>query len=439
MATVAPIRMTIPARSRQRLKDFGRSVTYDIAGLPIAVRALFTRGRGVPEVAIRRAYARRYWHPRSVGELGQLLLAMVITPFALIGLEIAFVLKNGGPVARRFGRPIHRQLIDQLKLYLTAGVLPPWYYIFELHREPDSGFARDFIYRWESKGGVMRLLNEGERRPRSELNNKAAFANHCERHGIPTPKVLALFSDGEAELRADPDEFASDLFVKPVMGRGGRGAERWDHLDHFYRSPEGRWYTREELFHRLSERSKGTPVMIQQRLTNNSALTPLNNDALSTVRLVTCLNETGEPELIGAAMRMAIGSNQTVDNLHAGGIAAAVDLDSGELGRASNLGADSRFGWTDHHPETGARITGTKLPMWDEVREFALKCHRAFNDRLIVGWDIAITSDGPVLVEGNGSPDLDIMQRFVRHGLMAARFGALLAFHLSDAGIPGAA
>jgi hypothetical protein len=40
-----------------------------------------------------------------------------------------------------------------------------------------------------------------------------------------------------------------------------------------------------------------------------------------------------------------------------------------------------------------------------------------------------------VMVEGNSSPDLDIMQRFARRGLMAARLGMLLAFHVSQTGM----
>jgi hypothetical protein len=52
---------------------------------------------------------------------------------------------------------------------------------------------------------------------------------------------------------------------------------------------------------------------------------------LPTVRVVTCLDERGGPELIGAVFRMSVGKNVTVDNLHAGGIAAQVALDSGRL------------------------------------------------------------------------------------------------------------
>jgi hypothetical protein len=248
--------------------------------------------------------------------------------------------------------------------------------------------------------------------------------------------VLAVVRDGEIEQQVHPAELDTDLFVKPVCGRGGKGAERWDRIGaERYRNPQGEELGREELFARLQRRSVTTPLLIQTRLRNHPELAPLNNDALSTVRVLTCLNEAGEPELVGAALRMAIGGNHVVDNLHAGGIAAAVDLDSGRLGPASNLGADSSLGWIERHPNSDAPVTGVVLPMWDEVRMLAVRAHKAFDDRVLVGWDIAITPDGPMVVEANGTPDLDIMQRFVRHGLMAARLGVLLAFHLSQLGL----
>jgi len=420
--------------TRQRVRNFGRGVTYQIAGLPIAVRGA-RRGR-TPERVIRRAYARGYWRPRDWSERSQLALALILWPFVLIGLQLAFTVKNGGEVARKFGRPVHRQLFDQLHLYFAAGVLPPWYYIFELHRLPDSANARDYFYRWESKAGVLGLLKEGPLAPTSELNDKAEFARQCRDHQIRTAPVLAIIRDGRAEISASIDDFDTDLFVKPVTGRGGKGAQRWDlSVPGRYRAADGETFMREDLLLRLAAKSLVTPMLVQQRLENHPALKALNNGALSTVRVLTCLNEKGHPEIIGAAARMAIGANHVVDNLHAGGIAAAVDVQTGILSRASNLGADASLGWLDRHPVTGARIAGTRLPMWDDVREFALRAHRGFSDRVLIGWDIAITPDGPVMVEGNGSPDLDIMQRFAGHGLLAGRLGVLLAFHVSQLGL----
>ena len=70
---------------------------------------------------------------------------------------------------------------------------------------------------------------------------------------------------------------------------------------------------------------------------------------------------------MGAVLRIAVGSNVTVDNVHAGGLAAE-SISPRRLMRATELGADAKLGWTDRHPQTGAMITGRLLPMWEEVR-----------------------------------------------------------------------
>ena len=80
MATVAPPAGQAAAqqlRLRSRLKDFGRQVTYKIAGLPIAARAAIERSEAGPDAIIRRAYARRFWRPRRSNEFASLALALV--------------------------------------------------------------------------------------------------------------------------------------------------------------------------------------------------------------------------------------------------------------------------------------------------------------------------------------------------------------------------
>jgi len=164
------------------------------------------------------------------------------------------------------------------------------------------------------------------------------------------------------------------------------------------------------------------------------AISDLTSGALPTVRVLTCLNEYGKAEVMAAVFRMSVGRNRTVDNIHAGGIACGVSLDQGLLGPASNLGMDARLGWLDRHPDTDAPIAGRTLPMWQEVKALAVQAHAAFDDRAIVGWDIAILPDGPTVVEGNGSPDMDLMQRFMDRGFCNHRFAELLTHHLRRRG-----
>ena len=427
---VARPRFSLPAMRRQ-LRRRGAQLVNRIAGLPITLRALMD-ARPKPGHAVRLAYARYFWELKRPSEWFDVALALLLWPLVLLGLALWFLWRNGSLVAARARRPRYRQFLDQIRLYFAAGVLPPWYYIYELYDRPRKGFARSFIYRCESKTGVLALLKK-LRAPASIVSDKVAFEEHCRRHSIATIPVLAVARRGRIEWKVPRRDAQVDWFVKPVDGKGGKNIERWDHVGRGrYRGPAGEVVDGGALLALFAEDSWDMPRFIQPRIVNHPRLRSLSNGALATVRALTCLDERGRPELIGAVMRMAVGNNHVVDNLHAGGLAAGIDLASGELGPASNLGADASLGWIELHPDSGAPIRGFRLPRWRQVRPFAERAHRAFADRVLIGWDIAITADGPVLVEANGAPDLDIMQRPFRRGLMKERLGELLAFHLAS-------
>ncbi len=417
-------------RSRISLKRQAAQIFARMAGLPISLRPHHARLH-LPAAVVRLAYRRRFWAFRDASELVELVAGLFLAPVVLLVLSVWYLVKNGTLVAAHFHRPLHRQFADHLRLYFGAGVLPPWYYIYELYKQPLKRHARGFIYRWESKNGVMALLKE-RRPPSSIVSDKIAFAEHCRTAGIPTVPVIGIARDGQVRW-LDEKARHGDWFVKPVDGKGGKGIELWVRVDpNRLCSATGQVVEESELIRRLAEQSLTKPCLIQPRIQNHPRLGDLCNGALATVRALTCLNEAGKPELVGAVLRMAIGGNHVVDNLHAGGIAAGIELGTGLVGRATNLGSDVRLGWLDRHPTTGAPITGRRLPFGDRIRPFAVRAHRAFSDRVLVAWDIAIATKGLVLVEANGAPDLDIMQRSCQRGLMRERLGELLAHHLRN-------
>jgi len=411
------------------LAQRGEGLLYRIAGLPIALGATFGGFPRDARSAMRAAYAHYYWAPEDWAELAELAAALLLWPIVLVLAALWFTARNGRAIKRRCGRPVWRQLADQLACYVSAGVLPPWYYIFSLHDGHAAQRAGGFVNRCETKRGAYRLLAR-HTRPVSPLGDKAAFADWCDARGLPVAPIVGIAREGRYDGAPFPE---ADLFVKPVVGRGGRGAERWDNVGARYRHQKLGVLTAAQLRDRLAAQSLSAPRLVQRRLINQRALQPFSNGALATVRVLTCLDEHGAPEAIAAVLRMAIGANRTVDNIHAGGIAATVDLASGALSQASDLGMDARRGWLDHHPDTGAAIVGTILPGWPEIRELALRAHAAFADRVCIGWDIALTTAGACLVEGNGAPDVDLMQRPMRRGLADDRFGVLLAHHLQAA------
>jgi hypothetical protein len=224
-----------------------------------------------------------------------------------------------------------------------------------------------------------------------------------------------------------------DLFIKIKLGRGGRGAEKWSYVDGTFRDAAGQRFTATELSEYQMRRSALEKRVVEYCLTNHHALGDLNLGALATARILTVRDEHGGIEATDAVFRMPQRPGAQVDNIHAGGIAAPVDIATGRLGRATDLGQRVDSTWHERHPVSGAPIAGRVLPLWPEALALVKRAHELIGDRVVVGWDVAILEDGPCLVEGNGKPDVDLLQRPHRAGLGNARAGTLMAYHLKRA------
>jgi hypothetical protein len=321
-------------------------------------------------------------------------------------------------------------MYEQLQLATRHAIMPPWYYMFELFDDTRFRLAGRYLRRDETKGGIYRLLRTSSKdhMPR----NKARFADCCEQHGIRIPDYLqansgSVFLPDGQETHSLPK---ADLFAKPARGRGGRGVEPW-HYDGSGWSCDGAPPIDEEtLLEHFRTLSLDEHYLIQRRLVPHPELTDLSADVLTTIRIMTILDEDGAFEATHAAYRMPMTAAAKVDNFHAGGIAAKVDIETGELGQASDMGLNPNSEWHTNHPITGARIDGRKLPFWKETLDLAQRAHTAMPEPVVIGWDIAIVDDGPVMIEGNGGADLDIIQRTHREPMGDSRFGELLAHHL---------
>jgi len=262
------------------------------------------------------------------------------------------------------------------------------------------------------------------------------FAIYCKERGLSVAGVVASLVDGKIEGSTFAGLPAKDLFIKRSLGRGGARAELWHYEDGVYRTrpsktSPGDCLDGNALMARLLDLSRNERFLIQERQVNHPDICDLSPGALATVRLLTFVDENGEIEPVRALFRMGRYADSIVDNFHAGGIAAPVDLDSGTLGPATDFGLAPSIGWIDRHPATGARIAGRRLPQWDAVLALAKDAHQHFRDRAIVGWDIALTADGLSIVEGNGAPDVDNIQRPHRTPLGQSRFAELMMWHVN--------
>ncbi len=404
---------------------------YLVAGLPMALRRVL---RGKPTLALppaeylHRHYAWTYWQ-LPWGPL-KALAAAVAWPIALPIAVFIFARRNASVIAQRSGVSPASQVLGQVEMAARYAIAPFWYYMFELHLAERKKRAHLYLTAHETIGPAYALLQPPE--GADGMDDKIWFAEHCHEKRVRAVPVLMHFSRGERQpLKGGSDDLPDgDLFVKPRSGSGGHRMERWDFIGQGrYRNAHAQVLTREQLTEKLARQSLKDDFLVQPRLANHPALDDISNGALATVRLLTCRNEQGRAEATNAAFRMAIG-NSVVDNFHQGGLATAVDLQTGVIGMASDIGITPDVGWRDTHPVSGARFAGRTLPHWPEVVALAVRAHEAFPHRVVVGWDVAMLADGAMIIEGNGKPDLDIHQRAERGPAGESRIAHLLAFNV---------
>ena len=67
-------------------------------------------------------------------------------------------------------------------------------------------------------------------------------------------------------------------------------------------------------------------------------------------------------------------------------------------------------GVVDVHPDTGFAFKDFTIPFWAQITELALSAQMSIADCPTVGWDIAVTESGPVLIEGNDNWEIQTVQ-----------------------------
>ena len=189
------------------------------------------------------------------------------------------------------------------------------------------------------------------------------------------------------------------MMVKPYDGLGGMGVHRINVND------EG---GPEKLYKKMVDEHLFAEEVIPQ----HEELNRMSPNSVNTLRVITS-NIDGVAKIKFIGFRCGAGAD--VDNFHAGGVACDVDLDTGKLkGNALSKALDEY----EYHPITGVKFDGFQIPYFEEVKQLCLDASYVNTNIHVVGWDVAVTPDGPTFVEGNRRPGFDVTQVVSRRGRM---------------------
>lgn len=268
---------------------------------------------------------------------------------------------------------------------------------FRLERPEQRPRARLFVTDSENKI-LMEYLNRDARPER--VRDKIPFAQFCAAHGLPTVTVLAECAGAGAPARWHAPLPAIDLFLKPAALWGGQGACILTYVaaDQAWCADDNTRLTRDTIAGYVDRRLGGLSWVLQPCLANGPAWAKFSPGGLCTVRVVTGREGPNTPpEFIGGFMRFP-RKGAVVDNLSSGGYGADYRI-TGRLGPIRSL--DPASSLSKRHPDTGADIAGSVIPEWDLVSALALRAHTHISDIAMIGWDVALPGDEPVLIEAN--------------------------------------
>jgi hypothetical protein len=276
-----------------------------------------------------------------------------------------------------------------LALAWTDNVLPRNYVMYRLH-DPARHSRIGFYFYGAEIQSLATHLNRLCGAVAQDVRDKARFADLCRAHALPSIPTLAVFRGGVQCVPAEPFlPDAPDLWVKDLAGCQGSGAARWRREGDAYRHA---WDGGVRCPLALAAQWRERDCIIQPCLKNHPALAPLSDGSLVVLRVITGMDRGGRMVVITALAQFPCGGA----GMHQ--IFAGVGPD-GEI-----LFPLLRGQPVARHPDSGAELEGTRVPFWPEALDLVVRAHRSvpeFSRFVFLGWDVAITGDGPLLIETN--------------------------------------
>jgi hypothetical protein len=140
--------------------------------------------------------------------------------------------------------------------------------------------------------------------------------------------------------------------------------------------------------------------IVQKVVGQHSALRAFKTRSVNTIRIVTIKGKSGVINVFAAFLRLSSSEDSFVDNRAKGGLGIGINLTNGQLMKYG-FPHDAFGVKLEEHPLSGISFDGYQLPYWAETINLVCNAHRQFYELQSIGWDVILTENGPVLLEGN--------------------------------------
>jgi hypothetical protein len=266
------------------------------------------------------------------------------------------------------------------------------------------------------------------------FSDKVASASYLAAHGFPTIPILAIYADRvsspSSQVIRDRDglrRFLSSTEAYPIFGKpaggiqslGSLGIRRFIAASNSLETMSGEEIPLDAYVSDIVE-NYPAGYLFQKFLSPHPVIRGLCGDRLATVRIVT-LTRDDEPAVFRACWKIPSGANLADNYWRSGNMLARLDLASGTVQRVTS-GAGLELAEHTVHPDTQTPMIGLSVPNWADAVSTAIEAARLLRLMPLIGFDIAMSESGPVIVEMNHNPDFFLNQLADTRGVLDADF-----------------
>jgi len=316
-------------------------------------------------------------------------------------------------------KSIYKQLIDLLTLTYRTKYWPHNYFKYKGYLKEKS-ISEIEKYLPGRLFDCLRddLLNDSDYV--KLVDNKYLFNRILWNNNIPATAVLGRHIKGVGFFDLDNKKVNSKIFkqkviddfvIKPVIGSAqGSGVDVIDfnHSDRHPYSYRGMKLSWDTFVDQLNDPEMADELLFEGKVIQHKTISDIYAKSINTIRIDSLRLKNGDILILSASLR--VGRNgRLIDNWSGeqGGIAVGVNIVNG---RVNEVGFDYYLKKYQRHPDTNYKFNDFQIPYWDRLIEIVKKSASLFPQINSLGWDIAITENGPLIIEVNSDYTIQLCQ-----------------------------
>lgn len=223
--------------------------------------------------------------------------------------------------------------------------------------------------------------------------------------GLESPFVINNPTSAESKLLSAPSR---PFVVKMIDGEHGKNINVYTSIESSADGAvalhmNGERHTIHQLLNLVGNNQR---LLFEVKIRQTATFDAINPTSINTIRMITMLHPNGEAELLMAFIRMG-RKGRWVDNIGKGGnVTANVNRETGRFENIVSFVNYKSFFPVTHHPDSGVDLENFRMEDWGGLKKQVFDFHRKISWLKVIGWDVAVTDQGPVIIEINNRSDL---------------------------------